>query len=70
MGEAKRYRKYCEDNGVTVEDHRDACKWLYADVPNDEFDRRSFEIDTEARAHHLTNAQAIVAVWKESTGQN
>lgn len=68
MNQAQRYIKYCEDNQVSPSDHRDACRWLYADATTEEFERRVFEIGAETRMHHLTNAQAIVTVWKQNTG--
>jgi hypothetical protein len=45
-----------------------ACEWLYRGVPTSVFEQRAFDIEAEIRTHHLTNAQAIVVVWKQNTG--
>ena len=61
-----RYIKYCEDNQVSPMDHKMACEWLYRGVPTSVFEQRAFDIEAETRMHHLTNAQAIVTVWKHN----
>jgi hypothetical protein len=45
-----------------------ACEWLYRGVSTSVFEQRVFDIEAETRMHHLTNAQAIVTVWKQNTG--
>ena len=67
MNQAQRYIKYCEDNQVSPTDYKMACEWLYRGVSTSVFEQRVFDIEAETRMHHLTNAQAIVAVWKQNT---
>ena len=66
MNQSQRYIKYCEDNQVSPTDHKMACEWLYRGVPTSVFEQRVFDIEAETRMHHLTNAQAIVTVWKHN----